>query len=368
MKRLIALSLLLVALPVFPTSAASTITLAEPTHRSSSGIFFNDDLASLISPSGRLGQLLFDRTGRTKTWIIDAALVEEIADLADGYTYLGSDKKEVRVPELVLADIWINTLKSATKNSAVLALPYGNPSDSLLAKIAPDELALYRNLGQSRLSLALSKKDVGTTNFTGTPSVSPAAIKAYTPLRQSIEMINSLITLKSIEDQRLKLAQLLDPTLTPERLGELATDLRIANLELQKKVRISGGNYTITSSRYELPITVVNDFEQQVNLDVRISPTNARVIVGKIPRISVGAQSQLQLKIPITVIASGDTNLRIQLWTPAGGKVGEERRIPLRLAVISSSTTWFATVLTVILLLAVITQSVRRVKRRRANG
>ena len=86
MKRLIALSLLLVVLPLFPTSAASTITLAEPTHRSSSGIFFNDDLASLISPSGRLGQLLFDRTGRTKTWIIDAALVEEIADLADGYT------------------------------------------------------------------------------------------------------------------------------------------------------------------------------------------------------------------------------------------------------------------------------------------
>ena len=128
---------------------------------------------------------------------------------------------------------------------------------------------------------------------------------------------------------------------------------------------VSPGNYTITAAKYELPVTVINDFDQLVSVDLDITTTNSRVVVTKVPRITLQPRSQLQIKVPIEVIASGDTALRLQLRTPKGSAVGEPARIPLRLAVISPVTTWFTTGMAIILLLAAVIQSVRRVKRRK---
>jgi hypothetical protein len=366
-KRFFVILLTFLLIPVFPAHAENVVILSEPTHRASTGIFFDNELADLISPTGRLGKIVFNPANRGGTWLIDPALIEEVADLVDGYTYLDQNKKEVVVPELVIADIWISTLKSATRRADVLSLPYGNPSASFLARSAPGELSLYRTLGQQRLSSLLGR-EVRSTTSTSEGALSRVNGNEYLSLRRSIATINSLITLREIEDARLKLAQLINPSLPKNRRTDLSLDLEKANKDLNAKIRISGGNYTITSSSYELPVTIVNRFNQQVNLDVRLSASNARIVIRSIPRITVGAQSQLQIKVPITVIASGDTTLRIQLWTPGGEMVGEMKRIPLRLAVISSSTTWFATTLALILLLALVTQSVRRVKLRKKIG
>ena len=364
MKRLLYIFLTTLLIPLPVAQASSTVLLVEPTHRSSSGVFFNDGLAESIAPTGRLGKLVFDKTNKSATWIIDPALMEEVADLVDGYTYLDNDGKEVVVPPLVIADIWLNTVKNNSRRTQVLALPYGNPSISFLNKNAPGELVLYRTLGQQRLA-ALLGRNVGVTTLNSPTELQRGTVTIFSSLRKPIATINSVVTLKEVEDLRLKLAQYLDPSLPQDRRTLLKVDLEAAVKNLNQKIRISGGNYTITSSRYELPITIINRFDQQVNLDVRIFPTNSRILVGSLPRVTVGSQSQIQIKVPITVIASGDTTLRIQLLTPRGERVGEVKRIPLRLAVISASTTWFATILALILLLAVVTQSVRRVKRRK---
>lgn len=367
MKRIFVILLSIFLIPLTRADASSTVLLAEPTHRLSSGIFFDNGLSDLISPTGRLGRLVFDKTNKSATWIIDPALIEEISDLVDGYTYLDKDGKQVSAPPLVIADIWLNTVKNNSRRTTVLALPYGNPSLSFLTKNAPGELSLYRSLGQERLA-ALLGREVGQTSATSAGELPRGTAVIYSSLRKPVATLNTLVTLREVEDLRLKLAQLLDTSLSKEVRSLLNNDLEGAVKKLDQKIRISGGNYTITSSRYELPITIINRFDQQVNLDVRIFPTNSRIVVTSIPRVTVGAQSQIQIKVPISVIASGDTTLRIQLLTPRGERVGEIKRIPLRLAVISASTTWFATSLALILLLAVITQSVRRVKRRRKIG
>ena len=111
--------------------------------------------------------------------------------------------------------------------------------------------------------------------------------------------------------------------------------------------------------------SVINDFDQVVSVDLDVTTTNSRVVVTQVPRITLEPQSQIQIKVPVEVIASGDTALRLQLRTPKGSVVGESTRIPLRLAVISPVTTWFTTGMAIILLLAATVQSVRRVKRRR---
>lgn len=367
MKRLMIVCIVFLLAPISPARAESSVILSEPTHRASTGIFFDNSLADSISPTGRLGKIVFDRANRKATWLIDSALIEEVSDLVDGYTYLDESKKEVVVPELVIADIWLSTLKSATRKAVVNALPYGNPSTTFLKKVAPGELALYGALGQQRLTEYLGRP-VGAVNATNSGVISRRDSATYLFLRKSIATINSLITLKEIEDIRLKLSQFINPEIPQDRRALLDNDLTFAVDQLRERIRISGGNYTITSSRYELPVTIVNRFDQQVNLDVRISASNSRILVHSIPRITVGAQSQLQIKVPLTVIASGDTTLRVQLWTPGGEKVGDVKRIPLRLAVISSSTTWFATILALVLVLALVTQSVRRVRQRKKIG
>ncbi len=102
------------------------------------------------------------------------------------------------------------------------------------------------------------------------------------------------------------------------------------------------------------------------NLATKAS-TNSRVLVEDGPRITIDGQSQIHIEVPIEVIASGDTSLRLQLYTPKGELIGLEQRIPLRLAVISPVTTWLTTGMAIILLLAAIVQSVRRVKSRRGK-
>ena len=132
MKRLITL-LALLLIPVIPAHANSIITISEPAHRNADGLFINDELASSITPEGDLGKLLFSRTSAVRSYVIDMGTIEEIQDLADGYSFINEAGEVVEIPEFVIADIWLNTLRSAVKGRVVTALPYGNPDRKFLA-------------------------------------------------------------------------------------------------------------------------------------------------------------------------------------------------------------------------------------------
>lgn len=373
MKRSLSLFLSLVIsfffFVIVPSHAATVITLSDISHRNANGVFIDNILSEEILPKGRLGKLLFERPSGVKIWVIDMALVEEIADLADGYTYIDSDSNEASGEPVVVADIWLNTLRSATRNATVIALPYGNPSVTFLKRSAPGELEIYRTLGEERLAAFLGRP-VSRYDVDGVSDREPKQTTArlYTSLRKSVRVTNSIVTSPEVETVRLRLAQLLNPSLDAERSLELNRSFATFVTKMNQRIRISGGNYTITSAQYQLPVTVINEFDQQVTLDLRVWTSNSRVIVGKIPRITVAASSQLQIEVPLEVIASGDTTLNLQLQTPNGKELGLVKKIPLRLAVISPLTTWFTTGLALILLLTAVMQSWRRVKRRRAHG
>jgi hypothetical protein len=81
--------------------------------------------------------------------------------------------------------------------------------------------------------------------------------------------------------------------------------------------------------------------------------------------VNVEANSQSQVEIPLRIIASGDTQIELKIRSLKGKVVGEVEYIPLRLAVISPLTTWFTTGMAIILLLAAVIQSMRRVKKRK---
>jgi hypothetical protein len=70
--------------------------------------------------------------------VIDPALIDEIADMADGYSVAGEEDKEGQLA----AQSWLFALKFTTLNNSVIALPYGNPDQSLAKRLAPSELRL----------------------------------------------------------------------------------------------------------------------------------------------------------------------------------------------------------------------------------
>ena len=75
MKRLLALvaafTFAIIATPV--AHASTTIYLTEPTHRQLDGKFIDDDLATSLSFTGRLGELVFNPPTGERTWVIDPA-------------------------------------------------------------------------------------------------------------------------------------------------------------------------------------------------------------------------------------------------------------------------------------------------------
>ena len=364
MKRLVLIFAFLL-LPVIPAHANTTITLAEPMHRNADGIFIDDDLASAITPQGRLGRALFDRTSAVRSYVIDMATIEEIQDLADGYSFINEAGEVVEIPEFVIADIWLNTLRSAVKGRSISALPYGNPDRKFLESKSLLEYEFLKQVGTERLTafLALPVTSVDSLESGGESLVKSRALSDT--YRRDLRILYSVAPAPELVSLRLQLGQLLNPSLSKESADLLSENLTKALKENAKKLRVARGNYTITASNYDLPVTVINDFSVPVNLELIARPTNSRIVVGAAPLVSVAANSQSQVEIPLRIIASGDTQIELKLRSERGKQVGEVEYIPLRLAVISPLTTWFTTGMAIILLLAAVIQSMRRVKKRK---
>lgn len=366
MKRIF-LILLLIVIPLAPANGSTLVTISVPTTRLADGRFINNELAISISPGGDLGRALEIPASSNRTWLIDPALLEEVSELADGYIYLDQEGNAIEVASFELATLWLNKLRLLIGVNRVVPLAYGSPSQLFLERVAPGELALYRSLSKFRLEALLNREvtEAGNSLLKAEPAL--IAKNSYTQLRKSIRIINSLVTSKDIENLRLGLAKTLNPGLSKDSAVLISKSYSSALKASANKVRISPGNYTITTSNYELPVTIINDFTEQVILDLDISTTNSRVLTTPVPRITIDGSSQIQINLPLEVIASGETALRLQLLTSKGDLIGAERRIPLRLAIISPITTWLTTGMAIILLLAAIVQSVRRVKSRRGK-
>ena len=371
MKRLLAAITVFVLTTISaPVVQASTlITLSAPTTRLADGRFINNDLALSVSPGGKFGELVNNPGSGSKTWLIDPAFIEEVLDLADGYVYLDDNSEEVVVEEFAVAQQWFNLLVLRSRNDQVVSTTYGSPSLSYLKRYAPGELSTYNQISRLRLETLMGRSvSAPSTAVYATENPTLVARNSYTPMRKIIRVVNALVTTKDVEDLRVGIAKTLNPKLKKDDAVLITKSYFAAIQEAQNKIRVSPGNYTITTPAYDLPVTIINDFAQEVSVDLEITTTNSRVVVGVVPRVTIDANSQTQIKVPLDVIASGETVLRMQLTTPKGSAIGEIERIPLRLAVISPITTWFTTGMAIILLLAAVVQSVRRVRKRKETA
>ena len=96
-----------------------------------------------------------------------------------------------------------------------------------------------------------------------------------------------------------------------------------------------------------------------------MSPNNSRVRVDSFNDVVIPADSKIQLEMLVDVIAPGQTVVSAQILSSSDEyEVVPEALLTLNSTVIDSRVTWFTTASAILLLLAGVAQSVRRVRRR----
>ena len=371
----------LLSIPISPSRAESTsageeiFKVVDTRNRDLSGVFYDRTLEERLLPTGPLGALL--ERARTlpsnkRILFIDPMVIEEVRDLADGFLLApieedAEEPLEIEASQIALA--WLARLETLIAGDEIAAINYGNPDLAFLTRAAPSELRIHQELSRQRLSELLSR-NVTSLALTPTSGVKiPAFLsERFTKNRRDIRAINRYADNPETRELRLLNPILTNPGFERQRAFRFARELSAAVGKYENSIRITSGRYTLTSKRERVPVTLINDFTNDLEIRLRVRTSNTRVLVGSIDPITISAQSKLQIEIPVEVLSSGQSDLIITMRVKGGERIGREVRLPLTLAVISPLTTWITTGSGVILLLAAIVQSLRRVRRSRLQS
>lgn len=364
MKKLLALVLLLLAIPQ-QAVAATEVRLVSTPHRLFDGTFRNDELAAQILPEGSLGKLVFNPIRGSRIWVIDPELIDEIVDMSDGYKVsrgvepTGQDGAKKFIDQLILV----------SQRDKVISLPYGNPDPALAERLAPSELKFYYAYGQSSLQNHLRKVVSAERGWSHGKSFASYPQRAeYTKNRQAIARLLKVVPEAELNSTRASLALLLSPKLNKVDRKFFYYQAGNAVVKTQNKLRISSGKYQLTSEKSKMPITLVNEFNSPVIVHVQLIPMSYRVTVQNIADVTIEPRSRLQLSVPFTVLAPGPTTIIAQLADQKGNVISIPAELSVNATIIDSKVTWFTTTAGILLLIAGITQSVRRVRKVRHEG
>jgi hypothetical protein len=365
-KTLVGLLATLFFFGFLPNAAADTnvIYLISKPHQLFDGTFRNDDLAADLSSSGRLGKPLEEKRKGARTWVIDGQLLDEVADMADGYKLV---KKKETAGEITAKE-WLSRLLLVTSGDRVIALPYGNPDIDLAQRSAPSELRLYSTYGAERVSFHLNRKvsdENGSDWSTGKSKLSPILRKKYTQNRQALTKLSTIVSADEVRAQRAKLAILLSPSLNKQDREFFSFNATDGVAKTINKLKVTSGKYQITSQFGKVPVTVINGFDVPVKFNIDLTALNSRVQVSDISELTIPANSRTQLALPFTVIAPGSTTILAQVTNLDGVFVGSTARLSLNITIFDSRVAWFTIGAAILLFVAALTQTVRRIRRGR---
>ena len=356
---ILALFLLLLGVPA--AKASTGVVLTEPTHRQIDGVFIDDDLAMSLSVTGRLGSIVFNPPVDAQTWKIDPALIEEVFAMSNGYKLTdGSDGIGQ-----VFAQAWLAQLTQATVTNDISAMVYGNPSRYWVNRLSPDETHFVLSASQKILE-NLMHRPVNSvvsyhnkSQFTLTRPDIDAINAATADLRKTASYVDPIKN----DSYRLALMRLLDPELPSARREYLIRDLT-ANAYLQMHlIYLSPGKFTVTSTHQNIPITIANKFPNSAKIRLYIHPSNAKIRVPPATQEVIRGNSKIQVLIPLTVLTSGSSGIRVEIRTPNGDTLGEPLSYPIKLSVLSPVATWITTCAAIVLFFAATIQGVRRIRR-----
>jgi len=336
-----------------------------PTHREMSGKFLDDSLIADLSLGGTLAEVLIPSI-KSRTWLIDPSLIEEIIDMSDGYTVL----PEVKGAGEEIATQFLIDLKYAIGDDPVYALPYGSPKISTRKKFSDVEFSQLQSVSSVRLARALGRAVTAGAppNWSETPQeLSSMNISEFRNLRKQLALISQVSSDLVISETAIRLNTLLNPKLDKKSSQYLAVSFTGAVNRIADKLRVLPGRYTLTSRQEKLPITIVNDFDAPAKVVLTARATNSRILSIEERALYLQPNSRTQVLVPVTAIASGKVELLAQLETLRGDKYQEISTLAVTIAVISPIVGWVMAIAGLLLIGAAGTRIFRRLRKAR-NG
>lgn len=355
MKRIL-LALLLIILPMPNATAANNqIILTDRPYREYSGKLLENKFEEVLAPAGKLGQKVYAPLNRPRIWVIDPALIEDI-------TQYQKDQ------DSLVALNWLNQLKRQSAIDSVFATAYANPDVKLAERISQTELKFYYVYGQGLLSKELGRSvysaEIGGWNL-GRSNLTSSNYLDYQTARRSLRNLVTVIPEIEVETDRAQLAKMLALGLNRKERDALISNYTEGNKKVINKLRVVGGKYRLTTDKEKLPITLVNDFENPVTVRLFFEPLNARIKFPKFEPIELQPKSRIQIPVQVTNIAAGETVVIAKFLNEKRVPVGGQSEILISSSVITPLVAWFTTGAAILLLLAAVLQSVRRVRRSR---
>lgn len=354
MKRLLLIIACLLFLPLPSTAAENTVYLTTPANRNYQGEFTNKDFEGSLQPTGDLGILIYQSVAKSRVWIIDGALLDDVQSLIEEGSQTASD--------------WLNQLKKVVGGDSIYATAYGNPDIKYLESLAPAELSFYYQVGESKVTNYLNRNvrsERGSGYSSKRANISNEIRQFFNSARQEFSLLSTVVDPKELETDRAKIGQLFSPQLDNAGREALLKDFEIGQTKFIGKLRIVSGRYQITTANQKMPITLVNDFDSPAKVDLLFRPLNNRVVFPEYRGITLAPKSKIQVSVPIKTIAAGDTTVVARFENGKGKVVGATAILDLSSTIISPAVSRFTTGAGLVLILAAIAQSVRRIKRSR---
>lgn len=352
-----------ISLPQAAASAIHTVELIEQPHQLIDGRFISDDLATSLTPEGRLGSLIFSPLPLQTRWIIDGAFLDEVAAMADGYELV--DESDGQGVEVALA--FLDQLKIATTGAEITPIAYGNPDLAIAKELAPSELLFYFSYGAERVSFHLGRTIEIDKSYSNNKQakISGPLRKNYTVSRQAISKLTTVVTAPELELFRARLAILLSPSINgglSEKFGQSAV---VGVAQERDKLRVNPGKYTLTSETVDVPLTLVNGFTSAVTVNLIFRASNIKVLVNDMRQITLEPNTRTQFAVPFTVIAPGVTNVNAALTNSTGKWLRPASELSLTMTLIDSRVAWFTTGAAVLLFIGAGAQTYRRIRKGR---
>ena len=185
--------------------------------------------------------------------------------------------------------------------------------------------------------------------------------------REEFIYLSTVVNAKEVESDRARIGQLFNTKIKEADRDAVLKDFTNGQSAVMAKLRIVSGRYRLTTANEKVPITLVNDFESPVKVDLIFTPMNSRVVFPEYRQITLNAKSKTQVSVPIKTIAAGDTTVIASFQNGKGKVIGANGMLDISSTIISPAVTKFTTGAGVLLILAAVAQSVRRVRKGRKS-
>ncbi|WP_435611448.1 DUF6049 family protein [Streptomyces sp. bgisy159] len=144
---------------LWPLVSTVHMTAETGSNEEQTPIFLDDDLATEISPGGRLDQLLSLGKELDVTWVIDPDLLASVDAMAGGYRLRTGEDTTTPGSHQAVAKEWLARLQQAVAGKEVVALPFADPD---LASLAHNGTNVTGSLSQLKAATDVAATTVQT--------------------------------------------------------------------------------------------------------------------------------------------------------------------------------------------------------------